>query len=137
MHSSGFTWKPVAQELVPQDPRVEVERVSLMRTEEGLRGHLVQRVQRGQTRALRGRRVLVEHHVGTGGVQAPPGGVLEAGPEGRGVDGLCEAQRRRPDGFVVVSPGRRRAAVVPRLLPHQRLYGETLLIAVLEHGHRC
>ena len=129
MVRGGVTWKPVAQELVPQHPRVEVERLSLMRTEEGLRGHL-QRVQR-QARALRVRPRVLEHHVGAG-VEAPPG-VLETGPEGRGVDGLREAQRRGPDGLMVA--GRRRA-VAARLLPHQRLYGETLLTAVLEHGHR-
>lgn len=132
----------MAQVPAPQHPRVEAERVPVLRAEEALRGDL-QRVQRQPAGALRVRPGLLEHHVRPGRVQSPSAASLEAGAEdpggggGRGrVQGLREPERRGPDGLI---PGAAAAAstataAAGRLLPDQRLNGEALLvIAVLEH----
>lgn len=140
-----LTLEAVSQVAAPQHPRVEAERLAVLRAEEALRGDL-QRVQRVQSSgALRVCPGILEHHVRPAGVQSPAAVPLETRPEdpggcggcsgcsGRGVKRLREAERRGPDGLV---PGAAAAvaAVRDRLLPHQRLDGEAfLVIAVLEH----
>lgn len=133
--SSRLTLEAGPQVPAPQHPRVEAERVPVLRAEEALRGDL-QRVQRQPAGALRVRPGLLQHHVRPGREQSPPAAALEAGAEhpggGRRVQGLGEPERGGPDGLV---PG---AAV--RLLPDQGLDGEALLVAaVLEHREhlRC
>lgn len=129
-----LTLEAVSQVPAPEHPRVEAERVPVLRAEEALRGDL-QRVERQPTWALRVRPGLLEHHVRPGRKQSPSPAPLEAGAEDSGgggwVQGLREPERRGPDGLI---PGAAAVAVAVRLLPDQRLYGEALLvIAVLEH----
>ena len=118
----------MSQVAAPQHPRVEAERVAVLRTEETLRRDL-QRVQRQPAGALSVRPGLLEHQVRPGRVQSPAAAPLEAGAEHPGVQGLREAERRGPDGLI---PGA--AAVANRLLPYQRLDGEALLVIAAEHG---
>lgn len=123
-----LTLEAVSQVAAPQHPRVEAERLPVLRAEEALRRDL-QRVQRQPAGALRVRPGLLQHQLRSGRVQSPPAAPLEAGAEdpGGGVQGLREPERRGPDGLI---PG----AAADRLLPDQRLDGEALLvIAVLEH----
>lgn len=126
----------MSQVPAPQHPRVEAERVPVLRAEEALRGDL-QRVQRQPAGALRVRPGLLEHQIRPGRVQSPPAAALEAGAEhpcsssGGGMQGLREPERRGPDGLI---PGAASSSVADRLLPDQSLDGEALLvIAVLEH----
>lgn len=132
--SSRLTLEAVSQVPAPQHPRVEAERVPVLRAEEALRGDL-QRVQRQPAGALCVCAGLLQHHVRE---QSPAVAPLEAGAEHSGgsgrVQGVREAQRRGPDGLL---PGA--AAVAASVLPDQRLDGEALLVsAVLEHReHRC
>lgn len=95
-------------------------------------------MQREPAVALRVCPGLLQHHVRPGREQSPPAAPLEAGAEDPGgwsrVQRVREAERSGPDGFI---PGAApaAAAVAARILPHQRLYGETfLVITVLEHG---
>lgn len=125
----------MAQVPAPQHPRVEAQRLPVLRAEEALRGEL-QRVQRQAAVAVRPG--LLEHHVWPGRVQSPPAAPLEAGakdPGGGGVQGLREPERRGPDGFF---PGAGASgasgAAAARLLPDQGLDGEAFLAAaVVEH----
>ena len=118
----------VSQVAAPQHPRVEAERVAVLRTEEALRGDL-QRVQRQPAGALSVSPGLLDHQVRPGRVQSPAAAPLETGAEHPRVQGLREAERRGPDGLI---PGA--AAMADRLLPHQRLDGEALLVIAAEHG---
>lgn len=129
---SRLTLEARSQVAAPQHPRVEAERLPVLRAEEALRGDL-QRVQRQPTGALCVRPGLLQHQLRPGRVQSPAATPLEAGakhPGGGGVQGLRESECRGPNGLISGA-----AAATNRLLPDQRLDGEALLvIAMVEHG---
>lgn len=109
---------------------MEAERVAVLRAEETLRVEL-QRVERQRAAgALCVRRGLRQHQLRPS-VQSSTAAALEAGAEdprrGAGVQRLRETERCGPNGFV---PG---AASAQRLLPDQRLDGETFFTAAVEH----
>lgn len=117
-----LTLVAVSQVAAPQHPGVEAERVPLLlRAEEALRAEL-QRVQRQRAGARSVRAGLLQHQLRSGRVHSPAAAALEAGAEhsgggrggggrgGGGVQGVREAERRGPNGFV---PG-----AAAGLLPH-------------------
>lgn len=125
-----LTLETVSQVAAPEHPGVEAERVAVLRTEEALRVEL-QRVEREPGAGAVCVRAGLRQHQLRPRIQSPAAAALQAGAEhpggGAGVQGLREAQRRGPDGFV---PG---AAPAQRLLPDQRLDGEALFTAAVKH----
>lgn len=125
-----LTLETVSQVAGPEHPGVEAERVSVLRTEQALRVEL-QRVERKPAAGAVCVRAGIRQHQLRPRVQSSAAAALQAGAEhpggAAGVQGLGEAQRRGPDGFI---PG---AASARRLLPDQRLDGETLFTAAVKH----